>query len=479
MPSIEAVRNSRGQITKYRISVSDGSNYQGKRIRHRTIWKPPRKGMTEHQMEREATAAAYKFEDDIKKGYSIGTNQTFFEYATYCLDLKKIAGVKTSTLERYESMLPRIYEAIGHLKLTDIRPHHLNDFYKKLGESGMRADSKRATPKRIFNKRFAALHTSKAAFARDAKVAAETVATCLKGNTIKVEKATAIAEAMGYSLGDLFDIKENLKPLSSKTIREHHLLISSILSNAEKEMIVPYNAAAKASPPRVQKHNPAYYSPAEMDEILEALEDAPIRWKALTYLLIDTGCRRGEIAGLRWDHVDLRTNLIVIDTGLLYSPKVGIYETATKTNDSRAMILAPQTVAVLKLWKEEYDRWKAANGSRWENSPYVFVNEKGGPLHPDSITDWLNRFSEEKVIPHLHPHAFRHTAASTMIMNGIDVVSAAAELGHKSPSTTANIYAHQFSIARAKAAAARGGVFSTRPFVNDKEESPAITDNST
>ena len=49
-----------------------------------------------------------------------------------------------------------------------------------------------------------------------------------------------------------------------------------------------------------------------------------------------------------------------------------------------------------------------------------------------------------------------------MILNGVAMVSAAAELGHASPSTTANIYAHQFAIARAKAASVRAGVFANR-----------------
>jgi integrase len=126
------------------------------------------------------------------------------------------------------------------------------------------------------------------------------------------------------------------------------------------------------------------------------------------------------------------------------------------------MILAPQTIAVLKEWKQEYDRWKELNGDRWQNSPYVFVKEDGGAMHPDSVTDWLGRFSKANTLPHIHPHAFRHTAASTMILNGVDMVSAAAELGHASPSTTANIYAHQFAIARAKAASVRAGVFANR-----------------
>lgn len=82
-------------------------------------------------------------------------------------------------------------------------------------------------------------------------------------------------------------------------------------------------------------------------------------------------------------------------------------------------------------------------------------------MHPDSITDWLNKFSEENDLPHIHPHAFRHTAASTMISNGVDIVTTAAELGHATATTTANIYAHQMAKARAEAGGVRAGVFAT------------------
>jgi len=62
----------------------------------------------------------------------------------------------------------------------------------------------------------------------------------------------------------------------------------------------------------------------------------------------------------------------------------------------------------------------------------------------------------------IHPHAFRHTAASTMIANGVDLVTTAAELGHANANTTATIYAHQIAIARATAADVRAGVFAGR-----------------
>ena len=94
--------------------------------------------------------------------------------------------------------------------------------------------------------------------------------------------------------------------------------------------------------------------------------------------------------------------------------------------------------------------------------PKAEVRDDGSRMHPDSITAWLNRFSAQNDLPHIHPHAFRHTAASTMIANGVDLVTTAAELGHANANTTATIYAHQIAIARATAADVRAGVFAGR-----------------
>lgn len=147
-----------------------------------------------------------------------------------------------------------------------------------------------------------------------------------------------------------------------------------------------------------------------MNEILEALEKVPIKWKAIVYLLIDTGCRRGEIMGLKWDKINWETGVIVIDCNLLYSTNRGVYEDTIKTGNVRAIKIAPQTIGVLQQWRTEYERLRELNGDRWANTPYV----------------------------------------------------TAAELGHANTTTTATIYAHQIAITRATAAEIRGGVFSAR-----------------
>lgn len=60
----------------YRLIVSGGLNWEGKQIKRTTTWKPPRPNMSKKQMEREAMAAAFKFEEAIQAGYDIDKGNT-------------------------------------------------------------------------------------------------------------------------------------------------------------------------------------------------------------------------------------------------------------------------------------------------------------------------------------------------------------------------------------------------------------------
>lgn len=462
MPYIEPRRNAAGAVTSYKIVVSAGYDYLGKQIRRRTLWVPPRHGMTERQMEKEATAAAYKFEESVVNGFLLDNTQTFAQYAQYVLELKESAGVRPSTLDRYIELLTRINQSIGHLALGKIRPQHLNEFYKDLRENGYRSDTARAIAKRILKITMGEMAIPKTRLAEEAGISPSTVLTALRGNPITVSKAQSIAKALEMDYDDLFKTQDNKVPLSDKTVLEHHRLISTILAQAEKEMLITYNPAAKATPPKPKKSKPDYYQPDEIDEILNALESAPLKWKTITYLLIDTGCRRGEILGLKHENVDFDSGLIVIDHALLSTKSKGVYEGETKNGRIRALHLAPQSLELIQKWKAEQQRMKNIQGDRWVDSGYIFTQDDGSRMHPDTITDWLNKFSRDNELPHIHPHAFRHTAASTMIANGVDLVTTANELGHANATTTAMIYAHQIAIAQAKAANVRAGVFANR-----------------
>ena len=449
MATIEKIPGKNGDT--YRISVSAGFDTQGKRIRHRMNYKPT-PGMTERQIQKAVQRAAADFERSIEQGFALDNRQTFAGYAEYVLDLKQRTGTKARTLDRYRDMMVRINQAIGHIKLADLRPQHLNSFYKNLAEPGIRIGGGSARAKIDMVAWLKKNKVSRGKLAEKAGISAATVGIAVKGESIKEEKALAIAKAMDKKVDEVFRVEKNMEPLADKTILEHHRLISTILAQAEKEMLVPYNAAAKATPPRINKKDPNYFQPETISAILEALESEPLKWRLITHLLIVTGCRRGEIMGLKWEKVDFENSRVKIDRALVSSKSKGVFEETTKTSDIRHLSLPRETMDLLRQHKREQLRLQLANGDRWIHTGYVFTQDNGDHMNPDSITGWLKDFSARHGLPHINPHAFRHTVASVLLANGTDIVTVSKQLDHASITTTENFYSHIIEENKAKAA---------------------------
>ena len=434
----------------YRITVYAGFDTQGKRIRHRMSYKPT-PGMTPRQIEKAAQRAAADFERSIEQGFALDNRQTFAEYADYVLDLKQRTGVRATTLDRYRDILVRINAAIGHIKLADIRPQHLNSFYKNLAEPGIRIGGGSATAKIDMVAWLKKNKISRGKLAELAGISAATVGVAVKGESIREDKAEAIAKAMGKKVTEVFKVEKNTDPLADKTVLEHHRLISTILTQAEKDMLVPYNAASKATPPKVEKHDPNYFQPEDIAAILSALETEPLKWQLITHLMIVTGCRRGEIMGLQWEKVDFENSRVKIDKALVNSKSKGTYLGNTKTSDIRYLKLPKETMDLLRLHKREQLRLQIANGDRWQHTGFVFTTDDGDHMNPDSITGWLYDFSRRHNLPHINPHAFRHTVASVLLANGTDIVTVSKQLGHASVNTTESFYSHIIEENKAKA----------------------------
>jgi len=365
--------------------------------------------------------------------------------------LKQRTGVRPTTLDRYRDLMGRINAAIGHIKLADLRPQHLNAFYKNLAEPGLRIGGGSATAKIDMVEWLKKNKLTRGKLAEKAGISSSTVGVAVRGESIREDKAEAIARAMGKKVTDVFKVEKNTDPLSDKTVLEHHRLISTILTQAEKEMLVPYNAAAKATPPRVEKHDPNYFQPEDITAILKALDAEPLKWQLITHLMIVTGCRRGEIMGLQWEKVDFENSRVKIDKALVNSKSKGTYLGNTKTSDIRYLKLPKETMDLLRLHKREQLRLQIANGDRWQHTGFVFTTDDGSNMNPDSITGWLHDFSRRHNLPHINPHAFRHTVASVLLANGTDIVTVSKQLGHASVNTTENFYSHIIEENKAKA----------------------------
>lgn len=466
MAYIEPYYDQSGHISSYRITVYDGMDFNGGYKRRRKTWRP-KPGMTNRQADTAVKKIAFEFEKEVADGFRVDDNQTFAEYAEYVLELKERNGIRPRTIDRYRDMLVRINDNFGMMKLTEIRPQHLNEFYKYLSEVGVRDSKVKAIAKINLESFIARSGKSKTQLANSVGLAPSTFFGAVKGGQVSLATAEKVAKSLGMEVKDAFRTSQDMSKLSNKTVLEYHRLISSIMSQAEKEMIVHYNPAARASPPKPQKPEPDYFQPDVLDDILAALENVPLRWKAISYLLIDTGCRRGEAVGLKWDCVDFDTGVIVIKRAILYDNKRGIMEGPTKTGSVRAVRIAPQTLKLLREVRNAQIESGMKNGCGWDKNGYVFTREDGAPINPDSVTAWFRKFSSKNGLPHIHPHAFRHTAASIMIASGIDLVTTANELGHANATTTATIYAHQITIAKTKASEVRASVFSRRKAGNE------------
>ena len=70
---------------------------------------------------------------------------------------------------------------------------------------------------------------------------------------------------------------------------------------------------------------------------------------------------------------------------------------------------------------------------------------------PGTVNGWLDRFSKRHGLPHINPHAFRHTAASILIAEGVDIVTVSKMLGHANTNVTTNVYSHEIEEAKRKA----------------------------
>ena len=392
MANIQERRDKSGKLISYSIRVHRGRGADGKQIKPWTSTFEVSPTWTEKSARKKAEAFAATFEKECREGVTSDSRLKFEEYCNYVIDLKEQRGIKHSTIVRYKELAVRIYPAIRHIKLKDIRADHLNSLYTALAMSGQ-------------NKRTG-------------------------------------------------------EGLSAKTILEHHRLISTVLDQAEKEGLVPFNVAAKATLPKINKKEVNYFQPEQVAAIRDALEEESMKWKVLTHIFLITGARRGEILGLKWSAVDFAGNLIHICNNILYSPDVGIYEDTPKTATSDRWITLPdETIQFLRKYQVWQNTERLRLGEYYQNQNYLFAQDNGGPMHPDSVTDWMNKFSKRHDLPHINPHAFRHTMASMLYFNGVDSVSISKRLGHAQVSTTANIYAHVMEAADRKNADILADVF--------------------
>ena len=173
---------------------------------------------------------------------------------------------------------------------------------------------------------------------------------------------------------------------------------------------------------------------------LAATRDDRLAWAWA--MLLTRGLRRGEVAGLRWDDVDLdaatvrinRTRVVVDGKAVESSPKTA--------SGRRSVPLDGLLVALLRAHKVRQAQEKLAAGTAYGTGGWLFSDELGSPYHPESLSTWFETKVKAIELPRIRLHDTRHTSASLMLATGVPVKVVSEMLGHSSPTITLGIYAH-------------------------------------
>ncbi|NTW04566.1 MAG: site-specific integrase [Peptococcaceae bacterium] len=246
-------------------------------------------------------------------------------------------------------------------------------------------------------------------------------------------------------MGDLADMPRlDKKPgkLSSQTLKHYFRCISAILQDAVEWDIIPENPCLRVKPPRVTKVKIKVYDEDETLALLDALETAKIKHKALVWLEFATGLREGEMMGLEWKDIDFDENTISIERASQYLPNLGVFTKLPKNEGSKRVIAIPKNVAeLLKQYRVEWLEDRLKLGDLWKGSDRLFVTWDGDHGHPYWPGQWLAKFLKDNNLKHCSFHSLRHLNATMSIKVGVPLKNISSRLGHTDIGTTANIYA--------------------------------------
>lgn len=452
-----ATIEKRGQ--SYRITVSSGYDLRGNQIRHKMTWKPS-SGMTEKQIEKELQKQAVMFEEKCRTGQFLDGSIKFADFADYWMIEYAKKQLRPTTVNGYEHMMKRIKPAIGHIRLDRLQPHHLMTFYANLQEGGIRKD-KKYRPAIDFRRYLKENNITQITLAERAGVSISVIYTVVRDGNISEISAKKIASAIPEKAFDeLFaPISGSDRKLAPKTVSHYHRLISSILDKAVKWQVLLSNVCNRVEAPKAERKEARYLDDEQAMMLLDCLESEPLQYRTMITLLLYSGMRRGEMCGLEWSDINFKDCLVDINKSSLYLKDKGIYEDETKNFSSKRVIKIPEfVIQLLAEHRREQSIEKFRLCDQWENSEKIFTQWNGKPIHPDTLTTWFRKFIKRNSLPDACLHSLRHTNATLMIAEGVDLRTVSKRLGHAQMSTTGNIYTHAIQTADEKASDKIGDV---------------------
>ena len=176
--------------------------------------------------------------------------------------------------------------------------------------------------------------------------------------------------------------------------------------------------------------------------LINAAESAKDRNRQAWHLAL-AGLRRGEIAGLRWDDVDLGPRTVRIGkTRVDVGGRALGQDDPETTSAGRVLPIPDALLSELAAAKARHAAERLALCEAYVDLGYVVCNEAGEPYHPSTLSTMWQAAIKNLDVPQVRLHDARHTCAPLMHLQGVPIALVAAWLGHADVSFTLRTYVH-------------------------------------
>ncbi len=245
-------------------------------------------------------------------------------------------------------------------------------------------------------------------------------------------------------------MNEKLKSeLSPRTVQLSLVILRHALETAVKWNLLARNVAKLVDSPKVRRSEIKPLDPEQARKFLDAAKGE--RFEALYSVALGLGLREGEALGLRWIDVDLDCQQLSIRQSLqrVGGKRFGIGPgklqfVEPKTERSRRTLRIPEAlVRSLRAHRARQLQQRLIAGSAWTESGLVFTTRIGTPVEPRSaVIDFKRILGKAKLSQAIRFHDLRHSAASLLLAQGVQLRAIMELLGHSTIALTANTYSH-------------------------------------
>jgi len=242
-------------------------------------------------------------------------------------------------------------------------------------------------------------------------------------------------------------------PLSEKTVANVQRMFNAALSDAVRKGLLVSNPMTTTTRVKVRgrSREVSVWDESQVRTFLAQSKGDP--HQAIFHVLLMTGMRRGEVAGLRWQDIDFDKAVLAVRNTYVVGDAGPTMSTPKSSSGGRVIALDVSTVNVLRHRQEAQRVDRADWGVGYRDLGLVFTREDGSPWHPDRLSEIFGQAVMRAGLPRITVHGARHTHATLLLKHGVPVKVVSERLGHADPAFTIRTYQHLLPSIQADAAA--------------------------